>query len=497
MKFQATTPVKLTLSLVLIFVFAATELACSPRSSNKSEMPVPIPETPPKEEARQTLGGQGTSSNGGGGNTIEGKTAESYVKSITGLPEFKTYILPILRRLSSEPRDVMLVYLQWSIHSKPWYFVPVKLDKVAENQTGLPFHSDQTARNTKDSVYIYHPGYLELSPHDRARLLLHEMVMSARFLMKQTVQNQCLALARASDIGNCKDPAVLKLGVDTVATESERETLNSSEHERVRLMTNFLMDPKQELVSDDVIAMRMRLGFHYPFDSIISSLKPKDLGLVLTRSEAALDHFLAADLNFVHEILDEKAKSLKKAKGGKGKIAASNAAQSTKQATECFLSYGYIGQSLELKGGAARDLRPDTESVIGVHSHSLEEELNEAYDTFDPELWQTSVSVNQTRPIPNLLQPKIRGVVVKSISDDLIDQVTIFPPPDSFPRKDAYQIDFFVSRGKTPRLLQYTVTPVNLIRKSERIGVINDPNSFEFVPVTESKPLKCRLYDPP
>ena len=457
-------------SALWVVVAASTlmALACAPSKKDAENGGKP----PGKEDP---IGGAGTFS-GGGGNTIDGKPVEDFAKSIDSLPEFRQYILPLLKRLSREPADVLLVYLRWAASTKPWYFIPKKLESLSQSQTGLPFHSDQTARNTKDSVYIHEPSYAELSPKNRAKLLMHEMVMSARFLMKQTPQAQCLALSRAQDLSTCKDAEILKLGVDTATSEADRETLTASEHERVRLMTNYLLDEKQDITGPKVTAMRTRLGFHYPWDSMISTLKATDIETVLMRSKAAEDLFIVNGPSFADDLFTSS---------------------NPKTPIQCFINLSQLGQPghLGLHSYFARETRPAAKPIASVQ--------NEWVDVFAKLVDQTyleskssmtaffhadqSDSGNSYRSAI-----KIRGIREADLPDSFVDQVTLAESlwPSNF---ETHLIDLFVSRGPAPRLLKFRISKVKVMRKDGANGAYDPFVNNEYIPVHGKKPVECRL----
>lgn len=460
----------------LVLGLCSVLAACSPKNTPHSAPGAGSPERP----SHGSLGGElGTSSNGGGGNTINGKPVESYMKSIEELFEYKKFILPVFRKLSGESTDVMIVYLRWAVQTKPWYFVPVKLDTLSQAQIGLPFNPgqvDQVARNTKDAVYIDVNEYEALAPKDRARLLLHEMVMSARFLMKQTPKDQCLALSRSRDIGICKNEEIIATGVDSVVNESERNVLTGPEHEHVRLMTNFLMDTKI-FTPEDVTAMRMRYGFHYPWDHMISNFKMESLPLILKRAEAAGDRFFSIAPSSFDPIESQ-----------------------TWGPKECFMFYRHEFSILSFYGGIFEGLRPGYEPLKGVESQTnFYSEIYKRYETTGTP-WAMIVATGSHQSRGTV---KSKGVYRKDLSPDVVDHVTVIPNLSYYASTGQlyavdpviYAVDLVISRDPKPRLLEYTITPVNVVSEKDSHSPFENKKQSELVPLYGQKPLICRLGD--
>src|SRR5687767_13666516 len=81
-------------------------------------------------------------SDGGGGDTCNGKMIESYAVNVTELPEFKASVQPILDRLVS--RDGVLknsLPFHLTPKIKNWYFVDCKLQEISRERKGLYFET--------------------------------------------------------------------------------------------------------------------------------------------------------------------------------------------------------------------------------------------------------------------------------------------------------------------------------------------------------------------
>ncbi|MDZ4083759.1 MAG: hypothetical protein U1E10_12530 [Bdellovibrionales bacterium] len=297
----------LTLSLVAVSVLFGT--ACTPSGVGRSQ---------PGEGAIATDGqaarptAQGTVS-GGGGNGCEGKAFEAYAEKIANFDEYRLYIKPILRRMSEEGNDPLVSYLNWVADEKVWYFVPCQLEKLSQEQIGLAIDSDQLARHGEHGIYIFgdkndtlnaagevnpesksplkgHKHYFNQRLKPRAALLLHEMVMGARLLMKKSAKEQCERLSK-TDSGLCSDPDVLAIAETVVVDPKQSMIMNADDHEAVRAMTAYLAEKGAELSAGKVAAARQRLGFGFPWDRAASKLDFQEFIRAFARSAAADDRY--------------------------------------------------------------------------------------------------------------------------------------------------------------------------------------------------------------
>lgn len=263
------------------------------------------------QAARPTA--QGTVS-GGGGNGCEGKAFEAYAEKIANLDEYRLYIKPILRRMSEEGNDPLVSYLSWVADEKVWYFVPCQLEKLSQEQIGLAIDSDQLARHGEHGIYIFgdkndtlnadgsmktdsksplrgHKHYFNQRLKPRAALLLHEMVMGARLLMKKTAKEQCQRLSKTDSV-LCSDPTLLAIAESVVVDPKQAMIMNSDDHEAVRAMTSYLAEKGAELSADKVASARQRLGFGFPWDRAVSKLDFQEFVRAFARSAAAGDRFI-------------------------------------------------------------------------------------------------------------------------------------------------------------------------------------------------------------
>ena len=242
---------------------------------------------------------QGTVS-GGGGNGCDGKAFEAYAKNITTLDEYKLFIRPLLRRMSEESADPLVTYMMWAAEEKAWYFAPCALDKLSSAQVGVDGDSDQLARHREHGIQIYAiedsknaknaKTYYQKKMKAKAALLLHEMVMGARLLMKKSAKEQCTVLAK-KDAKMCSDQELMAIAESREIAPDKVDVMDASDHEAVRTMTALIAQKDADLSTENLKAMRERLGFHFPWDRAQSTLTYEGVRDAFARTQQLGDTF--------------------------------------------------------------------------------------------------------------------------------------------------------------------------------------------------------------
>ena len=245
----------------------------------------------PKSTQESDLTGNGTMQTGGG-NGLNGKPLEHYIRDITTLPEYKQHIAPIIRKMSSTKPDGFAAYLDWAARHKAWYFLPVQLPALEKAQIDTFFKSDQLALHSEQRIYIEAPTYVKMQPRDRALLLMHEMVMGARVLMNKKALEQCQTLSKHSELLNCKDQEMERMARQP-RVEAGDGILDADDHQRVRAMTAFLMKDGQDLSGPSVAHKRSDLDFPIPWDDVASSLDLEKFAQALERTNLSGERFAA------------------------------------------------------------------------------------------------------------------------------------------------------------------------------------------------------------
>jgi hypothetical protein len=275
---------------LLLVATIAVNFACSPGGGGSpagSQDPSKVPVM------------QGTVS-GGGGNGCDGKAFEAFSKRISTLEEYRLYLKPMLQRMVEEGSDPLVTYLLWAAEEKAWYFIPCELQKLSSEQTGVAVQSDQLAVHGEHGIYIHSResepnvnSYFSKKSKAKAALLLHEMVMGARLLMKKTAKEQCTALAK-KDSKLCSDPDVMAIAEAKAVDPKQAMIMDASDHEAVRAMTSYLSEKGADLSVEKVRATRERLGFNFPWSRAVSDVNHRAIVDAFARSMQVGDKFQVA-----------------------------------------------------------------------------------------------------------------------------------------------------------------------------------------------------------
>lgn len=406
------------------------------------------PGAPGGAQTRSQLEGPITS---GGGNGLDGRMTEMYSKDIQTLPEYRRYIVPVLRRLTQNRTDVLVAYLRWAANNKAWYFVPEKLPSLPKERIALAFKStDQLALHSDKEIFIDEPAYRAQTDREKAFLLLHEMVMGARLLMKKAPIKQCSILSGSLESSSCKDPEILKLAAMDAQYDPKEEQiiLNGRDHESVRAMTVYLMEPKRTLDGASIAALRSRLEFNFPWDHLLSSVDQDQL-------VAAIDRAILAQTTFT--------------------APPSFASDSE---GECFLGYNpqyTYATSVEMGTGRLSD-PSSTPPKPGI---------------------RLAAYIVRDRPI----QLEARGVKDPKGSGQIVDLVEIesfnmYPSWRQMPRGGYHQLryQFFISRGPQPTVIEYRLIPVAVRSRVDYHNGVSAQES-EAIPIKNLQPFRCISKD--
>lgn len=129
---------------------------------------------------------------GGGGNGLKGKPLESYAFDVRALPEFQTYVLPVIKHLQTTAPNLAadMIYLS---AERNWYLVPIKLDQISTAFLGTYFPTDQMAIQSSHDIWMDKNIFDNMAPEDRGRLLVHELLMGIKILEQLSSLEKCFA----------------------------------------------------------------------------------------------------------------------------------------------------------------------------------------------------------------------------------------------------------------------------------------------------------------
>ena len=455
---------------LLLLALSVSLVSC--KSGNGGDGgPQPTAQPPGQPKAPPARGMDGTMSIGGG-NGVDGKVMESYVKKIEEFREYKRHVIPVLRRMKQVKPDPLVAYLEWVARNKSWYFVPWDLEKLPKEKVQLHFGSGQYGIHTEQEIYVHKPTYEAMNPADRAFFLLHEMVMGAKHLMKKDPLTQCRLLTRLTQQRACNDPKMMEiLKASGVSTEGAKagSSLSGLDHENVRAMNIWLMDAKQDLSGPSVAAARMRFQFNFPWDVILSHIGQEELVAAMRRSQIAGDYFKAAP-NFIME--QERRCYLYQSN-------MYNTADSTLQ-----YEYLFVDEEPFKWGGPVRHVFLLGEKAM--HGWAM---AGTSFNDYSGTLITAE------------------GVLDPNGTNEIVDRVTMHASWSASTQYRENQVghtwpgfsmrmEFYISREKQPRLIEFRGVPVRprslLDFGATRKGPFQ-ARGDEFVEVADWKPVRCQL----
>lgn len=221
-------------------------------------------------------------SDGGGGDTCNGKMIESFRVDITALDEYKEFVQPILSKLIPEG-DKATTPFMFSPSLKNWYIIECKLQDIPQSRKGLFLESYQTAIHTNREVYIDSVSYAAMPKEEKGKLLLHEMVMGY-YLMKYLTMTEICKVT-----GSCS-PQVTDVDKWKIFRPLPYQPLNSEDHQKIRAVTAWLWKQGDSLTLRNFTTMLERNDFDKRFsltaqngESEIRNVDPKILVRMLKK----------------------------------------------------------------------------------------------------------------------------------------------------------------------------------------------------------------------
>lgn len=134
----------------------------------------------------------------GGGNIIDNKLVESYQRDITTIPGYKEVVVPVLTSLQKKVPQFGEFLISQS-QSFSFYLIPANLHPLAEEVTGLPFPSDQTAIQSSNEVWVDSGLFAKMARSEQGKLLLHEIILhAAKTTWHQADSRDVMAVVRAT-----------------------------------------------------------------------------------------------------------------------------------------------------------------------------------------------------------------------------------------------------------------------------------------------------------
>lgn len=249
------------------------EVAKNPTSSQngtKTGVTQPGPMHPGQSSQGQKV--QGTSDSGGG-NGIDNKMLESYIIDPTELSEVKDLVIPIL--VNTNRKEGTLTFTEADSKKseedakqeaekstynffklKTWYLAPVELKNLPKKALGIDFSEStlqQIAIQTENEIWIDANLYSKMSKEEKAKLIMHEVVMNMYLTKFYTIDEICKISERLSydekkdeNDDACKNSENRK-NLERFHKVEPPRTLNGNDYNSIREATAFLFKNQEKL----------------------------------------------------------------------------------------------------------------------------------------------------------------------------------------------------------------------------------------------------------
>lgn len=231
---------------ILAFLVIPFLSACQ---KDKQYIPTPTsPSSPsvPASNGKEVMQGP---SDGGGGDTCNGKMIESYKVDILKLEEFKDFIQPLFARTTTKEGNSSVGGLGLlSPQLKNWYIIDCKLQDIPQERKGLYLETYQMAIHTSREIFIDAKAYNKMEKEEKAKLLLHEITMSLYLIKYLTIEDLCkLSQTCSGDFSKVTKWKMFR-------PEAYRP-LNKEDHQKIRNVTAWLWENRETLTPQTFIKL--------------------------------------------------------------------------------------------------------------------------------------------------------------------------------------------------------------------------------------------------
>jgi hypothetical protein len=196
---------------------------------------------------------------GNGGNGVDGRMYESYIVDPTELPAFKNVILDQLKIFEAIlPRSGPDAYTDEDILrqrekakllflGKTWYIAPISLKSLNKKSIGVEFsqeNTEQLAIQTEQEVWINAEAFNKMTEKDQATLIVHELTMT--FYLNAQKGNRDFCKMFGAPDSNC---------ADIPDNKPRKEKLDQTDYQKIRAATNFFMSITKDTKYSDITAL--------------------------------------------------------------------------------------------------------------------------------------------------------------------------------------------------------------------------------------------------
>ncbi len=184
---------------------------------------------------------------GGGGNTLNDKMLESYIVNPEDLAGYEL-ISPLLGALKkimnytdpNDPFEVTYYSIIKIVLDKSWYLIPTDIKSITNDKIGVPFNEGtiQVAFQTFDAVWIDENAFNKMPLEEKAKLILHEIVMGLKILKFESDEKLFTAVGERP----------LKRDANEIVNLERLElNINSTDVSQVRTVTRKLWNLKDNV----------------------------------------------------------------------------------------------------------------------------------------------------------------------------------------------------------------------------------------------------------
>jgi hypothetical protein len=276
-----------TWSQNLLFAIAALSavnllISCVPKGGSMDHEQNSSPAAPAQTSSGSPAGGssgnsphspQGTSDSGGG-TGFDGKVFESFIVDPLELPAYKQYLDSLLKNITAAKGQKPTRYSMF-FELKTWYIAPVELDKIKKDVLGISFinsATQQIARQTSTEVWIDKKIYDDQmkSEEERAKLLLHELVMNMYLIKFMSYNDICRVEETSRQVtpeerDSCKPSATHDAFNDSLPPEKPHP-LGDEDNANIRFVTGWLWrNAKVPIAETEFIRILASKGFDRRF----------------------------------------------------------------------------------------------------------------------------------------------------------------------------------------------------------------------------------------
>jgi hypothetical protein len=231
---------------------------------------------------------------GAGGNGINGKAYEAYIVDPQTLPAYRNIVGKKIEALSKEwnrptlekdPKAKEDLFFSFMWKTKKWYLAPISLKSLDKKVIGVEFsveRTEQLAVQTEKEIWIDSRAFEKMSEQEQARLLTHEYVMNLYLMRFSSLYDICMQVSPFTET-NCDT----REEVDKMFPFEAKRDLNNEDYTNIRAMTDLIMqDAPAKAIIDSFAVKNFDKRYFIsmnPHNKTFSpaEIKPEDLVLAL------------------------------------------------------------------------------------------------------------------------------------------------------------------------------------------------------------------------